>query len=73
VTPAPLKPEIDFTAFSVVDIRAGTIEHVDEVPGSDKLLRLTVNLGDHTRRFLSGIKKERAQPAELIDRQALFV
>jgi tRNA-binding protein len=73
VSPAPLKPEIDFDAFSAVDIRAGTIERVEEVPGSDKLLRLTVNFGDHTRRILSGIKKERAQPQELIGRQALFV
>ena len=73
MTPAPLKPEIEFAAFAAVDIRAGTIERVVEVPNSDKLLRLTVNFGDHTRRILSGIKKERPNPAELVGRQALFV
>ena len=67
MSPAPLKPEIDFEAFSAVDIRAGTIERVEEVPDSAKLLRLTVNFGDHTRRILSGIKQE------LVGRQALFV
>ena len=71
--PAPLKPEIDFDAFAAVDIRAGTIERVEEVPNSDKLLRLTVNFGDHTRRILSGIKRERPNAADLVGRQALFV
>lgn len=73
MTPAPLKPEIGFDQFSAVDIRNGTIERVEEVPGSDKLLRLTVNFGDHRRRILSGLKRERANPQELAGRQALFV
>ena len=73
MTPAPLKAEIDFAAFAAVDIRAGTIERAEPVPGSDKLLRLTVNFGDHTRRILSGIRKERPEPQELVGRQALFV
>lgn len=71
--PAPLKPAIDFDAFAAVDIRVGTIERVEDVPGSDKLVRLTVNFGDHTRRILSGLKKERANPQELAGRQTLFV
>ncbi len=73
MTPAGLKPEIDFDAFSAVDIRAGTIERVEEVPGSDKLLRLIVDFGDRRRRILSGIKQERANPQALAGRQALFV
>jgi tRNA-binding protein len=71
--PAPLKPEITFDAFSAVDIRVGTIERVEDVPGSDKLVRLIVNFGDHTRRILTGIKQERANPQELVGRQTLFV
>ena len=73
MTPAPLKPAISFETFAAVDIRAGTIERVEDVPNSDKLMRLTVNFGDHTRRILAGIRKERADPQEISGRQALFV
>ncbi|MBI2516681.1 MAG: tRNA-binding protein [Opitutae bacterium] len=73
MTPAPLKPQIPFDHFAAVDIRLGTIEHVKEVPSSQKLMRLTVNFGDHTRRILAGIRQERANPQEIAGRQALFV
>jgi len=46
---------------------------VEEIPQSDKLLRLIVNLGDHQRRILAGMKQERANPKEVEGRQALFV
>lgn len=71
--PATLKPEINYDAFSAVDIRVGTIQRVEDVPGSDKLVRLIVSFGDHTRRILTGIKQERANPQELAGRQTLFV
>lgn len=74
MTPAPLKPAITFEQFSAVDIRVGTIARVEDLPHSDKLVRLVVDFGDHTRRILAGLKKERADPrAELEGRQALFV
>jgi tRNA-binding protein len=71
--PAPIKPSITLEDLKRLDIRVGTIERVDEVPNSDKLLRLTVDLGDHKRTILAGIKKERANPKEIEGRQALFV
>jgi tRNA-binding protein len=71
--PAPIKPSITLEDLKRLDIRVGTIEQVDEVPNSDKLLRLTVDLGDHKRTILAGIKKERANPKEIEGRQALFV
>ena len=73
MTPAPIKPLIPFSTLAAVDIRAGTIRKVEEVPKSDKLMRLTVDFGDHTRRILAGIRQERPNPAELEGRQALFV
>lgn len=73
MTPAPIKPAILFSTFASVDIRVGTIRAVEEVAKSDKLVRLIVDFGDHTRRILAGIKQERANPAELVGRQALFV
>jgi tRNA-binding protein len=71
--PAPLKPTIPFTALYALDIRVGTIERVEEVPRSEKLMRLTVNLGDHTRVILAGIRRERENPQEIAGKQALFV
>jgi len=71
--PAPIKPAITIDELKKVDIRVGTIEHVDEVPNSDKLVRLTVDFGDHKRTILAGIKKERVDPNEIEGRQALFV
>lgn len=73
MTPAQIKPAITKDVLEQIDIRVGTIEAVDEVPRSDKLLALRVDFGDHVRTILSGMKKERANPLELIGRQALFV
>jgi tRNA-binding protein len=72
-TPAPVKPTIAFAALDALDVRIGTIERVEDVPKSEKLLKLIVNFGDHTRSILAGMKKERANPREIEGKQALFV
>ena len=72
-SPAPVKSGVNIAALEALDIRVGTIERVEEVPRSEKLMKLTVNFGDHTRTILAGIKKERADPREVEGRQALFV
>jgi len=64
---------VTIDALDALDIRVGTIEHVEEVPRSEKLMKLMVNFGDHSRTILAGIKKERANPREIVGRQALFV
>ena len=71
--PAPIKPSITIEDVKKLDVRVGMIEHVDEVPTSNKLVRLTVDFGDHKRTILAGIEKERANPTEIEGRQALFV
>ena len=71
--PAPIKPIVGIAALEALDIRVGTIERVEEIPRSDKLMKLTVNFGNHSRMILAGIKKERASPREIEGRQALFV
>jgi tRNA-binding protein len=70
---AEIKPLITIDDLEKIDIRVGTIERVEEVTGSDKLVRLIVNFGDHQRNILAGMKKERANPREIEGRQALFV
>lgn len=71
--PAPLKPLISFADLDRIDIRVGTIVSVDEIIGSDKLLKLTVDFGDQRRSILAGMKKEREDVREIEGRQALFV
>ena len=70
---APIKPTIPYDLLEQVDIRVGTILSVEDVPGSDRLVRLTVDFGDHRRRILAGMKQERADPREIEGRQTLFV
>jgi tRNA-binding protein len=72
-TPAPVKPIIPIATLESLDIRVGTIERVEEIPRSEKLMKLTVNFGDHTRTILAGIRKERENPREIEGKQALFV
>ena len=73
MSPSPIKAAVSIAALDAVDIRVGTIEAVEDVPASKKLLRLIVNFGDHRRTILSGMKGERADPLEIQGRQALFV
>jgi tRNA-binding protein len=70
---APVKSPIDLADLEKIDIRVGTILSVDDVPGSDKLVKLTVAFGDHQRTILAGIKQERENPKEIEGKQALFV
>jgi len=72
-TPAPIKTFISMEVLEALDIRVGTIERVEDVARSEKLMKLIVNFGDHTRTILAGIKKERENPREIEGRQALFV
>jgi tRNA-binding protein len=73
MTPAPTKPTVTIADLDKLDIRVGTILSIDEVPKSTKLLRLTVDFGDHRRAILAGMKAERPDPREIVGLQALFV
>lgn len=70
---APIKPLIPLDVLDRIDIRVGTIERVEDVKGSDKLVKLSVNFGDHKRTILVGMKLERPEPKEIEGKQALFV
>ena len=71
--PAQVKPAIDIDVVNQVDARVGTIESVSDVEGSDKLVRLKVDFGDHKRTIFVGMKQEREDPTEIEGRQALFI
>jgi methionine--tRNA ligase beta chain len=73
MTPAPIKPLITVDVLDKIDVRVGTIRSVTDVPNSDKLVQLRVSFGDHERTIVAGLKTERANPQEIVGRQALFV
>lgn len=70
---APIKPTVSLDLLNQLDIRAGTIKLVEDVKGSDKLVKLTVDFGDHERTILVGMKQEREDPREIEGRQTLFL
>jgi tRNA-binding protein len=71
--PVPVKPQIDSGILAQLDVRVGTIEAVLDIAGSDKLVQLRVQFGDHTRTIVADLKLERANPHEIEGKQALFV
>lgn len=70
---APIKPLVSADLLDQIDVRVGTIEAVEDIPNSKKLVRLIVDLGDHKRTVLAGLKQERERPQDIVGRQALFV
>jgi len=52
----PIADTIEFDDFAKLDLRIAKIIKADQVEGSDKLLQLTVDIGDETRTIFAGIK-----------------
>lgn len=73
LTKEPLAPEIVFDAFAAVDLRIALIEKAEFVEGADKLLRLTLDIGDAKRNVFSGIKSAYPDPSKLEGRLTLYV
>ena len=73
MSPAPVKPLIDLSMLEKIDVRVGSIESVSAIESSEKLVKLRVNFGDHTRTIVVGLKLERLNPREIEGKQALFV
>ena len=69
----PLAAEINFDAFAAVDLRIALIEKCEFVEGADKLLRLSLDIGDEKRNVFSGIKSAYPDPSQLEGRLTLYV
>ncbi|TBU78293.1 methionine--tRNA ligase [Phytopseudomonas daroniae] len=69
----PLAAEIAFDAFAAVDLRIALIEKCEFVEGADKLLRLSLDIGDEKRSVFSGIKSAYPDPSKLEGRLTLYV
>lgn len=73
-----IKPEtktqqyITIDDFAKIDLRIAKIINAEEVPEAEKLLKLTLDLGDETRQVFAGIKSAYA-PADLIGKHTVMV
>ena len=69
----PLAAEIDIAAFNAVDLRVALIVKAEAVKGADKLLQLTLDIGDQQRTVFSGIKAAYPDPAQLEGRLTMMI
>ena len=64
--------KISIDDFMKVDLRIARIDKAEPVEGADKLLALTLDLGDTTRNVFAGIKAA-YEPESLVGRQVVVV
>lgn len=71
--PVEAKPDIAFDDFAKLDLRVGTIVAAEKVPKADKLLKLSIDIGEaQPRTVVSGIALH-FQPEELPGQQVVLV
>jgi methionine--tRNA ligase beta chain len=63
---------IKFEDFQKIDLRVGKILEVEKVEGSEKLLKLIVDLGNEKRQLVAGIAKY-YKPEDLIGKEIVVV
>lgn len=68
----PIAEAIEFDDFARLDLRIARIVKAEHVEGADKLLQLTVDIGDETRNIFAGIKSAYA-PEDLVGKLTLVV
>ena len=68
----PIAELVDFNDFAKLDLRIAKIIKADAIEGSDKLLHLTVDIGDEVRTIFAGIKSAYA-PEDLEGRLTLVI
>lgn len=69
----PIQDTITFDDFAKVDMRIAEIKSAEFVEGSDKLLKLMLDLGGETRQVFSGIRSAYPDPSVLVGRLTVMV
>ena len=70
---APIGETITIDDFAKIDMRVALIEKAELVEGSDKLLRLQLDLGGEKRQIFSGIRAAYPDPAVLEGKLTIIV
>ena len=67
-----MSPEITIDDFNKLDLRVARIARAEQVEGADRLVKLTLDVGEGTRTVFAGIKSDYA-PEKLEGRLAVLV
>ncbi|MBI5472112.1 MAG: methionine--tRNA ligase [Ignavibacteriae bacterium] len=70
--PVDVKPEITIDDFKKLDLRVAKIVQCENVPKSEKLLKLQVEVGNEKRQIVAGIAKH-YKPEELVGKSVVVV
>jgi len=68
----PIAEQIEYDDFAKIDLRIARIVKAEHVEGADKLLQLTLDIGDGTRNVFAGIKSA-YQPEDLQGKLTVMV
>ncbi len=68
----PIKPEITIEDFEKLDLRVAKVIAAEKVEKADKLLKLTVKLGNEERTVVSGIAKH-YKPEEMVGKNVVMI
>lgn len=71
-TTEPLKTEITIDDFNKIDLRTATVLEAEVFKGTDKLLKLQVDLGSEKRQVLAGLQQH-IKPEDLIGKKVILV
>jgi methionyl-tRNA synthetase len=63
---------INIEDFKKIDLRVATIKTAERVEGSDKLIKLSINLGEEVRQLVAGIGKQ-YEPEVLLEKQIIVI
>jgi methionyl-tRNA synthetase len=64
--------EVPYEDFAKLELKIGKVIQVEDIPGSNKLLKLTVDFGDEKRIAVAGIKQQ-YKPEDLLNKKFVFV
>lgn len=64
---------ISFEDFEKLDLQTGTIKEAEDITDANKLILLTVALGEETRQVVAGIKNDVDDLEGLVGKQVVMV
>jgi methionyl-tRNA synthetase len=63
---------ISLADFKKIDLKVATIKTAERVEGSDKLIKLSIDLGSEIRQLVAGIGKQ-YEPEQLLEKQIIII
>lgn len=64
---------ITYNDFKKLDLRVGTVVSAEAVEGTDRLIRIMVDIGDEENRQIVAGMREYYQPGELVGKQIIVL